>query len=149
MRAFTFRETIARTPQQVWDVLVNLDLASRWRPMIKAMATEDGQPLRVGSQVRLTVEFMGRTQVSVSTAVAFDPPRRWSLHSAQNPAMEGLFEFVLEPRGAGTLVTATCDLTSHGFLPWLFLPLIARGERRHRGDMLGNLKRLVEGGSVQ
>jgi len=29
---------------------------------------------------------------------------------------------------------------------WLFLPLIARSERRHRIEMLSNLKRFVEAG---
>jgi hypothetical protein len=58
--------------------------------------------------------------------------------------MEGVFDFVLSPDGNGTKIIATCDLTSHGLLPWLFLPLIARGERQRRAEMLGNLKRYVE-----
>ena len=58
--------------------------------------------------------------------------------------MEGVFDFVLQPEGSGTRITMTCDLTAHGFMAWLFIPLIARAERRRRIEMLGNLKRYVE-----
>lgn len=36
MRAFTFKEYIDRPPARVWDVLVDLSLQSRWRPLIKS-----------------------------------------------------------------------------------------------------------------
>jgi carbon monoxide dehydrogenase subunit G len=146
MRAFTFKEYIARSPQHVWDVLTDLSIASRWRPLARSMETEDGQPLRAGGRVRLTIQYLGREEVRFSTSTVFEPPRRWVLHSSDNPTMEGWFEFRLEPEGSGTRVIATCDLKAHGILPWLFTPLVARGERNRRAEMLGNLKRLIEGG---
>jgi len=145
MRAYTFREYIDRPPQQVWDVLVNLEVAPRWRPLVKSMETEDGLPVHAGSRVRLTIEFMGKRQSRTSTTVAFEPPRRWTLRSSDKPQMEGFFEFLLEAQGAGTQVVSTCDLKAHAFLAWLFMPLIARGEKQRRAEMLGNLKRFVEG----
>jgi carbon monoxide dehydrogenase subunit G len=144
MRAYTFREYIDRTPRQVWDVLVDLDVAPRWRPLLKSMETEDGQPLHAGSRVRLTIEYLGRRQTRTSTTVAFEAGRLWTLRSSDNPKMEGFFAVTLEPSGTGTEVTATCDLVAHGFVPWLFTPLIARSERRLRAETLGNLKRFVE-----
>jgi carbon monoxide dehydrogenase subunit G len=144
MRAFSFREYIDRPVQQVWDALIDLPQASRWRPLIKTMETEDGQPLNAGSRVKITVEFLGRTSSRVSTTVAFEPYRQWTVHSSDAPTMEGWFDFQLEAKGAGTQVLATCDLKAHGFLPRLFLPLIARGERTRRVEMLPNLKRFVE-----
>jgi carbon monoxide dehydrogenase subunit G len=149
MRAFTFKEFIARPPAEVWAALTDLSIASRWRPLIKSMETEDGQPLRDGSRVRVTIQFMGREETRVSTTAVFEPPREWVLRSADKPAMEGLFGFRLEPQGSGTLIVATCDLQAHGVLPWLFLPLIANGERQRRREMLGNLKRLVEGAGAR
>ncbi len=144
MRAYTFREYIDRPPRDVWDVLVNLDAAARWRPLVKSMETEDGLPVHAGSRIRLTVEYLGKRMTRTSTTVAFEPPHRWTLRSSENPQMEGFFEFSLQPRGAGTEVVATCDLKAHGFVPWLFMPLIGRGERQRRAEMLGNLKRFVE-----
>jgi carbon monoxide dehydrogenase subunit G len=144
VRAYTFEEYIDRSPRVVWDTLVNLDVASKWRPLVQSMSTEDGQPVHAGSKVRLVIDFLGRRQTRVSTTVAFDPEKRWALHSSERPEMEGVYEFGLRPDGTGTRIVATCDLTSHGFMPWLFLRLIARGERERRRDMLGNLKRYVE-----
>src|SRR6185503_14627481 len=113
----------------------------RWRPLVASMETVDGQPLREGSDVRLTVDVYGKRITRVSRTTTFDPPRRWTLRSSESPAMEGFFDFVLAPDGSGTRIEATCDLKAHGFLPWLFMPLIARGERMRRIEMLSNLKR--------
>jgi uncharacterized protein YndB with AHSA1/START domain len=148
MRAYTFVEHIGRPPRDVWRVLVDLSAAPRWRPLIKSMETEDGTPVHAGSRVRLVIEYLGRRATRVSTTTEFEPERRWTLRSGDDPAMEGFFGFELEPEGAGTRVTATCDLIAHRFLPWLFLPLLARGERQRRVEMLGNLKRYVESGST-
>jgi len=144
MRAYTFREYIDRPPRDVWDVLVNLEVAPRWRPLVKSMETEDGLPVHAGSRIRLTVEYLGKRMTRTSTTVAFEPPDLWTLRSSENPQMEGFFVFSLQPQGAGTEVVATCDLKAHAFLPWLFMPLIGRGERQRRVELLGNLKRFVE-----
>ena len=144
MRAYTFEEYIDRPPRIVWDTLVNLEVAPKWRPLIQSMSTEDGQPVHAGSKIRITIEYLGQRRSRVSTTVAFEPGRRWALHSSDKPQMEGVFDFVLRPDGNGTRIVATCDLTSRGFLPWLFLPLIARGERQRRLELLANLKRYVE-----
>jgi uncharacterized protein YndB with AHSA1/START domain len=144
MRAYTFVEYIDRPPRIVWNTLVDLDVAPKWRPLIHSMSTEDGQPVHGRSKVRAVIEFVGQRQTRVSTTVAFEPERRWALRSSDRPEMEGVFDFVLSPDGNGTRVVATCDLRSHGFMPWLFLPLIARGERERRREMLGNLKQYVE-----
>ena len=144
MRAYTFEEYIDRPPRIVWDTLVDLEAAPKWRPLIHSMATEDGKPVHDGSKIRLVLDFVGQQLTRVSTTIAFEPERRWALRSADRPEMEGVFDFRLTPDGSGTRIVATCDLTSHGFVPWLFLPMIARGERERRREMLGNLKRYVE-----
>lgn len=145
MRAFTFTEIIDRPPQRVWDVMSDPALAPQWRALIKSMATEDGGPVRAGSRLLIAVEAYGRRGNRVSEMVVFDPPRRQVIRSADQSTMGGAFEFLLEPHARGTKVTFACDLVAKGFLPFIFLPLIARGERRVRTEMLGNLKRLVEG----
>jgi uncharacterized protein YndB with AHSA1/START domain len=148
MRAFTFKEYIDRPPARVWEVLVDLSVAPRWRPLVKSSETEDGLPVHDGSRIRLTIEFLGRVTTRVSETIAFEPQRRWTLRSGDAPALDGVFDFLLEPTGTGTTVVATCHLHAHAFLPWLFLPMIAHGERRRRIEMLPNLKRFVEGRSV-
>lgn len=146
MRAFRFVEYIDRPPRDVWNALTDLAVASRWRPLVVSMETVDGQPLRNGSDVRLVAEIFGKRMTRISHTTAFEPPRRWTLHSGENPAIDGVFDFILQPDGNGTRIEATCDLKAHSFLMWLFLPLIARSERTRRVEMLGNLKRFVEAG---
>jgi carbon monoxide dehydrogenase subunit G len=145
MRAYTFKEYIDRPPRDVWNVVVDLSIAPKWRPLVKSMETEDGLPVHAGSRVRLVVEYLGRRSTHVSSTTAFEPERRWALYSGDNASVEGWFDFRLEPEGAGTRVVTTCDLKAHRFLAWLFLPLIARGERQRRVELLPNLKRFVEG----
>jgi uncharacterized protein YndB with AHSA1/START domain len=144
MRAFTFTEVIDRPPQRVWDVAVDPALAPRWRALIKSMKTEDGGPVRQGSRLVIDVEAYGKASTRVSEIPLFEPPHRYVIRSADQPVLGGEFEFRFEPHGSGTKVTCTCELRAKGFLPWLFLPMIAHGERRIRVEMLGNLKRLVE-----
>jgi uncharacterized protein YndB with AHSA1/START domain len=146
MRAYEYRELIARPPERVWSVLTDLTLAPKWRPLMVSMQTVDDEPLAVGRGVRIVHEFLGKRTERVAMTTAWEPNKRWTLHSSQ-PEVEGWFDFVLEPASGGTRVTATCDLKAHQFLAWLFLPLVARGERRVRVDMLPNLKRLAEAGA--
>jgi uncharacterized protein YndB with AHSA1/START domain len=144
VRAYEFRQYIARPPHDVWNALVNLDLAPRWRPLVKRMETVDGAPVHAGSAVSVTIEVFGKVRTTTSTTVEFEPFRRWTLRSSSNPQMEGLYAFALAPDRAGTMVTATCELKAHAFLAWLFMPLIGRTERRMRVELLPNLKRFVE-----
>ena len=149
MRAYTFVEHIDAPAERVWNTLLDLSVAPRWRPLTKAMETLDGQPVHAGSQVRVTIEFHGVVQERISKTVEFEPGRLWVLHSNDTPSIEGFFSFLVEPEPTGgTRVTTTCELKSHSFLTWLFLPLIARGERTRRIELLPNLKRFVEGQSV-
>ncbi len=145
MRAYHFTETIARPPEQVWSVLTDLSVAPRWRPLIVSMETVDGGPLRVGNGVRIVSEYLGQRAERVSVTTALEPNQQWTLRSSQ-PSMEGWFGFALSPEAGGTRVVATCELKAHTFLTWLFLPLIARGERTRRVEMLASLKRVVERG---
>ena len=144
MRAFTFEEFIARPPERVWAVLTDLTVAPRWRPMIVSMETEDGGPLRVGGNVKIVAEALGKRGDRVSRTTTFERNRRWTLHSGEGSEIEGWYEFRLEAEGSGTRVIATCDLEAHGILSRLFLFLIGNTERRMRVEMLGNLKRVVE-----
>jgi hypothetical protein len=145
MRAYHFEEIIGRPPSEVWSVLTNLSVAPKWRPLIVSMETIDGGPLAVGKPVKIVAEAMGRRAERESMTTALDPNRRWSLKSTQ-PTIEGTFDFLLEAVAGGTKVTAICDLTAKSWKNRLLLPLIARGERRVRVEMLSNLKRLVESG---
>jgi hypothetical protein len=143
MRAFTFTAHIDRPPQVVWDTLVDLTLSSKWRPLIATMETTDGKPLALGSDVRIVVDVLGTRQTRVSKVVAFEPLRRWTLKS-QGDGIDGIYSFNLAPGGSGTDVEFTGDLIVRRFTRYFVLPLIARSEKRIRGEQLPAFKRLVE-----
>jgi len=146
MRAYRFEEHIDRSPAEVWAVMTDLSLSSQWRPFAVSMETADGKPLQAGSDVRIVMDVFGRRVERISRTVVFEPNRRWTLESDDKPEMGGTFDFHLEADRAGTRVIATCELTAHAFLTWLFLPIMARQERTYRKEILVNLKRLVEAG---
>ncbi|MEP6765660.1 MAG: SRPBCC family protein [Gemmatimonadaceae bacterium] len=144
MRAYSFNEFIDRPREQVWNVLTNLSVAPLWRPLVSSMQTVGDAPLAVGTDVKIIVDFIGKRSEHVSHTTAFERNVRWMLHSSSSPSMEGWFDFQLTTEGRGTRITATCDLKAHALLNRIFLPLIARGERQRRVEMLPNLKRFVE-----
>jgi hypothetical protein len=108
------------------------------------MRTEDGGPLRAGSRLLMTVDAFGRQATRVSEMVVYEPPHHQAIRSVDQPTVRGTFDFILEPHPRGTAITFTGDLVPQGIVSWLLFPLTARGERRARSEMLGNLKRLVE-----
>src|ERR1043166_1314423 len=110
MRAFTFVEYIDRPPREVWDALVDLENASRWRPMVRSMRAVDGGPQREGSEIEIVVEAFGRREKRISVITGFEPLRRVALRSVDQPVIGGFFEFLLEPDGSGTRITALCEL---------------------------------------
>ena len=69
------------------------------------------------------------------------------LVSDQSTRLQYPFEFSLEAKGSGTQVVSTCDLKAHGVVPWLFMPLIARGEKQRRADIaqLRQFKPTIDG----
>ena len=143
MRAFTFTTHIARPPQAVWNVLTDLALSSKWRPLIVSMETVDGKPLALGSDLRVTVEAMGTRQSRITKVVGFEPAKRWTLLS-KGDGIDGVYDFRLNPSGTGTNVVFTGDFIARRFLRYLVLPLIARSEKRTRETQLPSFKRLVE-----
>lgn len=146
MRAYTYSVHVDRTPEQVWSFLTDLSQAPRWRTMFRSMEVVGGGPLRMGAELRVAMEAMGKIAERTITTTAFDPPRRWVTRSASN-GMSGDFEYLVAPEETGARVTATCDLHAHRFLALIFLPMIARQERRARVNQLEIFKRLCEGHS--
>jgi hypothetical protein len=144
MRAFAFTTHVARPPEVVWAIMTDLSRAPRWRPLVQRMVTTDGGPIAAGSSIEITMEVMGELHRRRSLTTGFDPPRRWVLRSESND-IQGDWEFGVAPENGGSRVSFSCELTSPRFFRRLMLPLIARTERRIRGEQLGNLKRLVEG----
>jgi hypothetical protein len=136
--------TIARSPEVVFDFMLDLSLASRWRPMISSMETVDGAPPREGS--RITIQFWsgGREQTQTTTLDVCDRPRRQAYVTDARSFLLRV-EFDLHADGPNTVVDLTARTVGQTLSTKLLIPLIRSGHRRRFRAMLEGLKREVEG----
>jgi uncharacterized protein YndB with AHSA1/START domain len=146
MRSFTYTIHIERRPEQVWDYMMDFSQAPRWRNLVRQIDVITPGPLRVGSELLVTFDVMGRVKRAVSEVWAFEPARRWGVRNTEQN-VTGVFEYTLAPESNGTRATFTCDVQPHGFM-WLLLPWLLRGNRARYRQQLPNLKKEVERAAV-
>ena len=115
------------------------DLGLSW---VEARSDPGLSSLREGSQLFVTFDVMEKIRTATSDVWVFEPPRRFGTRNTANN-VTGVFQYTLEPQGAGTLVRFTCDIRPHGVM-WLVLPFLIRGNRMRYRDQLASLKRAIE-----
>jgi len=142
MRAFTYTEHIDRDPLAVFDFMMDFSKASRWRNLVRRIEVVTPGPLRVGSELLVSLDLQGRTTQMPSEVWAYEPPRRYGVRNTANN-VTGTFEYRLEPEPGGTHVQFTCDVRPHGWM-WLTLPLLISNSRLRYRDQLSTLKRMIE-----
>ena len=144
MRAFRYTEHIERPREEVFAYMMSFATASRWRNLVRKMEITDSGPPRAGAPLLITMDLMGKTARIESELWCYEPPVRFGQRNTRG-GVTGVFEYVLEPVGAGTRVSFTCDLRPHGLM-WLALPWLLRSSRRYR-NQLATLKKAIEGES--
>ena len=142
MRAFNYTIHIDRAPGDVFDFMMDLSKASRWRNLVRSVEVVTPGPLRVGSALLVTMDLLGEVKCMPSEVWAYDPPRRYGVRNTANN-VTGVFEYALEPDGTGTRVRFTCDIRPQGWM-WLALPLLIGESRTRYRDQLGNLKHAIQ-----
>jgi uncharacterized protein YndB with AHSA1/START domain len=142
MRSFTYTIQIERSPERVWEYMMDFSQASRWRNLVRKIEVVTPGPLRVGSRLALTVDVMGKVRRAPADVWALEPARRLGLRNTEQK-ITGMFEYRLAPHGSGTEVTFTCDIRPHGWM-WLLLPLLFRGNRMRYREQLPRLKHELE-----
>mgnify|MGYP000844613082 FL=1 len=130
--ATTTREiTIDAQPDQVWEVLSDLESFPQWHPTITSFSGE----AVVGNTVAFTNEE-GDSSISFTpTILAAEPARelRWLGHVAFLGLMDGNHSFVLEPAGESTKVTQSESITGIlGMFAPLFMDLGASFEASNK-----------------
>lgn len=142
MRSFTYTIHIERPPEQVWDYMMDFSQAPRWRNLVRQIDVITKGPLRVGSELLVTFDVMGKVRRAVSEIWAFEPGRRYGVRNTEQN-VTGVFEYTLAPESNGTRVTFTCDIRPHRLM-WLVLPFMLRSNRARYVHQLPNLKTEVE-----
>jgi len=142
MRAFNYTMHIDTSPAAVFEFMMDFSKSSRWRNLVRRVDVVTPGPLRVGSQLLITMDLRGKVKQFSSEVWAYDPPRRYGVRNTANN-VTGVFEYVLEPQNGGTLVRFICDVRPHGWM-WLALPLLIAESRVRYRDQLKNLKTAIE-----
>ena len=142
MQSFKHTIHIQRSPAQVWAFMMDFSTAPRWRTHVREMRILTDGPLRVGTELQITLDLSGRIRTARCEVCAFETARRFGVRSTTKKAT-GTFEYLFAPDEGGTLVTFKCDLRPHGVM-WLLVPLMIRTNRERFAGHLSNLKREVE-----
>lgn len=119
--------TIDAQPDQVWEVLSDLESVPQWHPTITSFSGE----AVVGNTVAFTNEEEGASISFTPTILAAEPARelRWLGHVAFPGLIDGNHSFVLEPAGEGTRLTQSKSFTGIlGMFAPLFMDLVASFE---------------------
>ena len=130
---------IARSPQEVWDVVVDRQRDPEWCTKVNSVEPLGDGRWRV---MHKPVPLRPATELIVDQVEA-DPPRRLRLREEDEAAVFEV-EYRLQPSGAGTRFVQVSDFE------WKRLPRILhgtfrRGVQRDVRGQLEALKRLLEG----
>jgi uncharacterized protein YndB with AHSA1/START domain len=142
MRSFIYTTHIERRPEQVWDYMMDFSQAPRWRNLVRQIDVITKGPLRVGSEMLVTFDVMGKVRRVLSEVWALEPARRLGVRNSEHN-VTGVFEYTLTPDSNGTLVTFTCEIRPRRLM-WLLLPWLVKGNRMRYAQQLPNLKKEVE-----
>jgi uncharacterized membrane protein len=120
---------IARSPEDVFAYLDQLDRHGEWQSQIISSKLETEGPTRVGSKATDTRKVPGGTQDVTYEITEHDPPRRTAFKGLNGP-VRPVGTITVEPAGEGrSRLTLELDLRGHG-LVGQFVAILARSQAR-------------------
>ena len=135
---------IDRSPEEIWEVVSDLDTHSEWRPSVKEFRQVSDGPLGVGSRIREVLDWRGREIVIDDVVTAFEPPRRLGVRGGWKAA-DYEVDFRLEPAGDTTLVTMDWPFYPKSLLLKIAAPFMGGAMGKATKEELDHLKAYVEG----
>lgn len=142
MNGFEFNEHIARSPQDVFEVLSNPTKATEFLDNITGSRKLTDGPIAVGTMFR-EIRLVDGKEASADLLVsAYEP----NTHVGISTEAEGIkveYHYHLSPEGGGTRLTWTCELQASG-LRKMILPMVAGIMKKEDGDHLRRLKTYLE-----
>jgi uncharacterized membrane protein len=129
MAAIQHSVEVARSPEDVFAYLDQLDRHGEWQQAIVSTEVETEGPTRAGSRAKDTRKVPGGTRVVTYEVTAHDPPRRSSFRGVDGP-VRPVGTVTVEPAGEGrSRVTLEIDFEGHG-IGKLLIPLVRRDARK-------------------
>jgi len=135
---------IARPRAEVAAYACDPDNATTWYENIKSVEWQTPGPLAVGSRLRFTAAFMGRSLAYTYEVRQHDPATRFVMSTDSGPfPMETTYEWRDGPGGATVMSLRNCGEPS-GFAK-VGAGLMARAMQRANRKDLARLKEILEG----
>jgi uncharacterized protein YndB with AHSA1/START domain len=135
---------IPRTPQEVFDYVVDAEHLPSWDNSVVEAAWEGASTAGVGARVRGVSKILGRRFPWVTEFTEYEPPRRVAYRSVEGPVHFTITER-LEPEDGGAATRFTwrvdADPGLGGVFGRLADPLVERAQAR---TVRNNLETLAE-----
>jgi hypothetical protein len=137
---------IARSPEDVFAYLDQLDRHGEWQDEIVSAKVDTEGPVRVGTRVTEVRKVPGGKREISYEITAHDPPRTSSFRGVNGP-IRVVGTVTVEPAGEGrSRVTIDLDFEGHG-LGKLLLPLVRRDASKRVPVNQAKLKERLESGA--
>ena len=134
---------IDRSPEEVFDYLVDLRNELEWNPDVQSMAKITDAPIGVGT--RFLAKWKQSKLIEVE-CIQFERPSRWT-YSNGGP-LTVVFDITLTPQGNATLLASRFDVRPRGLMQ-LFFPIILRQLKRAEKQNMAHIKNALEKGDVR
>ncbi len=129
---------IDRSPEDVFDYLVDLRSELDWNPGVESMEKITDGPVGVGTKYRAKWKQSGSIVVECTR---FDRPRGWSYLNGGPVSVD--LDVSLAPRGDGTRLESRFDAHPHGWFRLVF-PLFLLVMKRQERKNMANAKQALE-----
>ena len=142
MYEFTSSILINRPQEDVFKVITDPDIQSKWQSLLESMEWTSNGSTGVGSTMKTVSKFLGRKIEAEIEITAWDPPHRidWKVNNGPYPAQ---VSNKLVSQGAGTLLTSTSSAEFGGFFK-LAEGLLGKQIKKQIDNNYESLKLLME-----
>lgn len=133
---------INRSPEDVFDYLVDLRNELEWNPDVQSMAKITDDPIGVGT--KFLAKWKQSKLIEVE-CIRFERPYRWAYSNGR--PLTVVFGITLTPQGNATLLASRFDVHPRGLMQ-LFFPIIFRQLKRAEKQNMTHIKNVLEKASV-
>ena len=135
---------VSRPSGAVFAFLADPANAPQWQSELSHSELLTDGPVRLGSQFKETVKFLGRPIELICEYVEFEPGRKMVFQSRNAKAMQFDVTFLVEPRSPGAAQVTVSSSTRLGGALRLLEPLFAGEIKNASKKELQKLKAAVE-----
>ncbi len=142
MSGFEFSEYIAKSPQEVFEVISNPADATKFLDNIKESRKLTDGPVAVGTTFRETRVMNGKEASADLVVSVYEPHTRLEI-STEAEGIKVSYRYELWSEATGTRLKWVCELQASG-LRKMMLPMVAAMMKKEDGDHLQRLKTYLE-----